>query len=405
MRILLINNFFRPVGGVERVFFAERALLQQHGHDVIDFSTLHTENFASPYEKYFVSGVDFQKSGNIFKKIGRLIHSREVAKKLSALIAETRPDVAHIHGMFDLLGPTVAHTLRAARVPMVFTAHAYKLVCPNGRLFSRDAIDESCRRNLFNDVLHASVQNSFVKSFAGAFALWLNQRRGTFHLFDRIVSPSMFLIQKHVEFGFDAAHFLQVPNPIEVTKFELHDGEGRYVLCVARLVPEKGIRVLLDAAHRLPHIPIKIIGDGPERDALQQYAVQLNLKNVIFEGAQSAAEVSTYLRDAAAVVVPSVCYETDPYSVLEAQACGRVVVAAYTGGISEQIRDGETGFLVERGNAEALATTLERVWQMSPSERAAIGRRARGFVDTVRNPELYYEGLMDLFGGLKNGSN
>lgn len=402
MRILLINNFFRDVGGVERVFFIERALLQQHGHEVIDFSTQHPDNHASPYEKYFVSGVDFQSGGNLLKKMGRLMYSREVAQKLSQLIFDTRPDVVHIHGIFDLLGPTVVHTVHKHNIPMVFTAHAYKLICPSGRLFSHGDIDEHCQRNIWNDVLHRAVQNSFVKSFGGALALWVNKQRGTFELFDRIISPSMFLIHKHSEFGWNSKQFIHIPNPVDVTEFPIADGAGSYMVCVARLVEEKGIDVLLKAAIETPDIAIKLIGDGPLREQLQQFVRENNIHNVSFEGKRTPQEVRDYVRAACAVIVPSTCYENDPYAVLEAQAMAQVVIASYTGGIPEQIRHGETGFLVERGNASALAATMREVWEMKLSDRRAVGKRARGFVDTIRLPELYYEGVLDVVGGIKN---
>lgn len=402
MRILLINNFFRDVGGVERVFFAERALLRAHGHEVIDFSTQHEANHPSYYADYFVSGVDFQSRGDVAKKIGRLFCSHEVSSRLTQLIRDTRPDVAHIHGMFDLLGPSVAHTLARHGVPIVFTTHAYKLICPSGRLCTRGEIDETCRDTMWRDVFGRAVQDSVAKSFVGALALRVNQLRGTFRLFDHIIAPSQFLIRKHAEFGFDTSRFVHLPNPIDVTAVAARSNTpGRYMLCASRLVLEKGIDLVLDAASMLRDIPIKIVGDGPDRTRLQARAATMKLAHVSFEGHVAPGDVDAYVQDAAAVVVPSVCYETDPYSVLEGQAAGRVVIGAYTGGIPEQIQDGETGFLFERGNAAALADVMRRVWNMDASERRAIGVRARAFVDTIRNPELYYEGLMDVVGSVK----
>lgn len=401
MRILLINNFFRDVGGVERVFFIERELLANHGHTVIDFSTMHDANHPSEYARYFVSDVNFHERGNVFEKAARFFYSREVARALDRLITETQPEVAHIHGIFDVLGPTVLHVLKKRGVPIVFTAHAYKLVCPSGRLFSNGATDESCKQNILNDVFHRSVQHSFIKSLWGALALWWHKKRRTFDLFDRIISPSMFLIHKHVEFGWNADRFVHIPNPIDVTKFSVAASSGSYIVFVGRLVEEKGVDVLLQAMARLPDIQCKIVGDGPAREALEAFVLENKILNVSFEGHQSARGVATYVADARAVVVPSVCYETDPYSVLEAQAAGKVVIASYTGGIPEQIRNRETGFLFERGNVEALAATIRDVWSMELIKRAEIGKRARGFVDTIRNPELYYEAVLDVLGGLK----
>lgn len=396
MRILLINNFFRDVGGVERVFFAERELLTQHGHTVIDFSTAHPENHSSPYTQYFVSSVDFHTSGNSFKKAARFFYSREVAKKLHRLISETNPEVAHIQGMFDVLGPTVLHVLKKRGIRVVFTAHAYKLVCPSGKLFSHGHIDESCQRNILNDVIHSTIQNSFIKSLWGTCALWWN--RSAFANIDRIISPSLFLIHKHTEFGWNADRFVHIPNPIDVTKYFVAKSTDAYILFVGRLVEEKGVDVLLRAAEQLPEIEFKIVGDGPAHESLKNFVREHQLKNISFEGRCSPRDVEMYVANALAIVVPSVCYETDPFAVLEAQAQGKVVIASYTGGIPEQIRSGETGFLFERGNAAALQEVIVRVASMTAAERAGIGKQARAFVDTIRNPELYYEALLDVLG-------
>ncbi|MCX6780789.1 MAG: glycosyltransferase [Candidatus Magasanikbacteria bacterium] len=400
MRILLINNFFRDVGGVERVFFIERDLLHTHGHEVIDFSTEHPANYPSSYSKFFVSGVDFYAPGHLLKKAARFFYSFEVARKLNALIDETKPEVAHIQGIFDALGPTVVSVLRRRKIPIVFTTHAYKLVCPNGRLFAHGHVDDLCKKNILNDVFGATVQNSFVKSLWAALALASNRARGIFSAFDRIISPSMFLIHQHTEFGWPAEKFLHVPNPIDITKFSVQPSEDSYMLFVGRLVEEKGVEMLVEAARELPNIPLKIIGDGPLMQKLLERVREIGAINISFEGAQSPENVRAYFKNAAAVIVSSICYENDPYSVLEAQASGKVVIAAYSGGIPEQIREGETGFLFERGNVVGLAAAMRHIWGLKPQERAKIGLQARAFVDTVRDPELYYEVLTGILGCL-----
>jgi glycosyltransferase involved in cell wall biosynthesis len=194
---------------------------------------------------------------------------------------------------------------------------------------------------------------------------------------------------------------VHIPNPIDITKFAVASSTDAYFLFVGRLVEEKGVEVFLRAAERLPQFQFKIVGDGPSRDSLQKMVHDKKLTNVSFEGFHPPRDVVPYVANAMAVVVPSVCYETDPYSVLEAQAQGKVVIASYTGGIPEQIRSGETGFLFERGNAEALADVMEKVAGMSAIERKNIGKQARGFVDTIRTPELFYEALMDVLGAKK----
>lgn len=398
MRILLINNFFRDVGGIERVFFDEREMLVTHGHTVIDFSTHHVDNHPSPYAEFFVSSVDFQRRGNFFKKAARFFYSREVDKKLSALIKKTQPHVVHIHGIFDVLGPSVLWVLRRHNIKIIFTAHAYKLICPNWKLFVRGKIDEGCKKNPFHDAWNCSIQNSFIKSFGAAAAWWWHEKIGTFTLIHRIISPSQFLIDKHVEFGWPRETFVHIPNPFDAMRVVPAHGDEKFILFVGRLVPEKGVDMMIQAAAHIPEIPFIVIGDGPDRDALMQLAREKNVSNISFVGKKSPRDVLEYTKNALAVVVPSVWYENDSISVIQTQALAKIVIASYIGGIPEQIRHGVTGFLYEAGNPDALAKTILHVCALSPEERHRLGVRARGMVDTVRAPELYYDALMAVLG-------
>jgi glycosyltransferase involved in cell wall biosynthesis len=397
MRILLINNFFHGVGGVERVFFLERELLRQHGHTVIDFSTRDPQNEPSEYAEFFVRSVDFHAPGNIIEKAARFFWSPEVDQALSALIEKTKPDVAHVHGCFDVLGPTVLRVLARHGVRIVFTAHAYKLVCPNWKLFAHGHVHELCGASpLFalNDVVDRTIQNSFLKSAWGVAGWMAHRAAGTFAKIDCVISPSQFLIEKHLARGWAAKKFVHIPNPVAVNEFEKAPAEGNYFLFVGRLVEEKGVAVLLRAAARLPQVQFQIIGDGPCSETLRVGAPP----NVAFLGRKNPEDVAEYMRGALGVVVPSVWYENDSLSVLEAQAMGKIVVASHIGGIPEQIIHGETGFLCEPGNDALLAEALEQIIAAGPAARARIGAHARAVVHMVRDPELYYEQLMGVLG-------
>jgi glycosyltransferase involved in cell wall biosynthesis len=127
----------------------------------------------------------------------------------------------------------------------------------------------------------------------------------------------------------------------------------RYALIVSALVPYKRIEVAIDASVRA-RIPLKIVGDGPERPALQRRAAQ----GVEFLGRLSDAEVRDLYRRAAMVLLPG---EEDFGIVpVEAQACGRPVVALGRGGAVETIVPGVTGLLVEESTGEAFASTMHQ---------------------------------------------
>ena len=100
MKILMVNKFFYIKGGSETYYFSLKKLLEENGHEVIDFSMKDEKNFESKYADFFVDGVDYNKKQSIFSKIKagmKIIYSLEAKKKIEKLIKETKPDIAHLH--------------------------------------------------------------------------------------------------------------------------------------------------------------------------------------------------------------------------------------------------------------------------------------------------------------------
>jgi glycosyltransferase involved in cell wall biosynthesis len=148
---------------------------------------------------------------------------------------------------------------------------------------------------------------------------------------------------------------------------------GAFALIVSALVPYKRIDVAIDAC-RLAGVPLKIVGRGPSREELERRA--RGTTGIEFLGYVSDADVRALYRQAAAVLLPG---EEDFGIVpLEAQACGRPVVAYARGGALETIVAGETGALVDEQTpaafADALRDTIAR--RLDP---AAIRRHAEQF--------------------------
>jgi glycosyltransferase involved in cell wall biosynthesis len=125
-----------------------------------------------------------------------------------------------------------------------------------------------------------------------------------------------------------------------------------YALVVSALVPYKRLDLAIDAC-RLARMPLTIVGSGPERAALERLA---GASDVRFLGRQTDEEVRTLYRRAAVVILPG---EEDFGIVpVEAQACGRPVVAYARGGALETVVSGETGVLVNEATPEAFAAGI-----------------------------------------------
>lgn len=151
---------------------------------------------------------------------------------------------------------------------------------------------------------------------------------------------------------------------------------------VGRLVPQKGVDLLLHAAARLSDASVLIVGGGPMRQALQELAVALGIAGrVRFVPAVPVAEVPAYLRAMDVLVLPS---RTTPnwkeqfgHVLIEAMACQVPVVGSDSGAIPEVI--GPAGLIFPEGDAAALAQALEQL-RAGPSLREQLGKAGRARV-------------------------
>jgi glycosyltransferase involved in cell wall biosynthesis len=143
--------------------------------------------------------------------------------------------------------------------------------------------------------------------------------------------------------------------------------EPGLVVCIGRLADKKGVDVLVDAIARVPGAKAEVIGDGPDRQALEDRARRLGLADrVRFSGRQPKGDVLRALGRAEAVAIPSKVgaggdMEGTPVVLCEAMAAGAPVVASDLGGLGECVVDGKTGLLVPPGDVGALAAALRKV--------------------------------------------
>jgi len=172
------------------------------------------------------------------------------------------------------------------------------------------------------------------------------------------------------------------PSEIDQTLREKYaDPSEKIVLYVGRLVPEKGVNVLLGAIPRIlaAHQNTKfiIVGEGYSREMLSSLSKSLGVDHkVFFTGYVSDDEVKGLLRLADVQVIPSI-YEPFGIVCLEAMASGIPVVASDTGGLSEIVEDGVTGLKVPSNNSDAMAHAVNRLLSDS-ALRGSMSKMARG---------------------------
>lgn len=400
MRILLINKFFFLKGGAETLFFKMAKLLRENGHEVLFFSMEHPQNYKSPYSKYFVSHVDFEKPKNIVRKIfivERVLYALEARIKIAKLIKLEKPDIAHLHNVYHHISPSILHVIKRYNIPVVLTLHDYKMVCPVYTLLDRRGnICEKCKDGRYYwCLLKKCNKGSFIRSLLNVIEMYLHHKiLCLFDLVDLFISPSRFLKEKFNELGFQK-EIVHLPNFIEANEYTpSFFSQDDSVVYFGRLSREKGLFTLISAMKGLD-IKCKIIGDGPLRAKIIEKINKEKLNNFIFYGYLSGEELKNEIKKSAIAILPSEWYENFPYMILEAFALGKPVIGSKIGGIPELVIDDQTGLTFPPKNWSELRRKVLSMFK-NREKIFEMGRNGRKLVEQL-NPYEYYKKLINIY--------
>ncbi len=399
MRVLQINKFLYPRGGAERYMFDVARALARRRHEVVFFAAAHPDNRPSPYSRFFPPYTEFGEGRARLGDAPAAIWSRRAAGNLKALLAEVKPDVAHLHNVAYHLTPAIIPVLARAGVPTVMHLWDYNLVCPNHYCYSDDEPCFRCvERKFLACVARRCVKGRFGASFVGYAAHLVARRTKVYHKVGRLICSARYMRELVLRAGYAEDQVLLFPPSYDV-KVTTESRRGDYFLYAGRLAPEKGVDVLIAAVgHAGPKVRLKVAGVGPAAENLRDLAARYAAGKVEFLGFQGGRDLAALMAGARAVVVPSLWPENTPAVVLEAYGAAAPVVASRVGGVPEMVGDGAEGVLFDAGDVHGLAAVLNRLAGDARLARkmGAAGRRrlARDFsfaAQVDRLLEIYRE--------------
>ena len=410
MRLVGVHRLHHRKGGAEGVHLDHLALFRERGWDCAEFAMDHPDNEKSDWRDYFPATFEPPSGLGGIVALPRFFHSSEAREKFTRLLDDFKPDIIHAHGIYHHLTNAILKPARERNIPIVYTLHDYKLICPAYHFYTeRMGVCEQCSggkqwKCLVNRCTHGSLAMDALYALDG-FVQW---HSGTLRdAVSRFVGPCRFIVDKFAEHGFAQEKLRFVPNFFESTDdtpadpaeiAALKEKFGRYIVFFGRLSAEKGVDLLIDAA-AAASAPLVIVGDGPKRAELEAQAAQRGGKT-LFTGHLTGARLWAHVEAATAMALPSVWYEIAPKSILEAQARGKPVIATTIGGLPEMVEDGATGFLAKPSDLASLTDCVRRLYAMDDAGVARMGALARERALTNFTRERYYRDMTAIYAEL-----
>lgn len=349
MRILILHNFYQHLGGEDIVVQQEADELSKRGHQVI----IITQKNA--------------KSINGLIQYGMYPYNIVVANKLINRIKKFSPEIIHIHNLHYAIGPLVIRKLKKKGYPVVMTLHNFRLICPSATLFYRGSLfTKSITENFpWSAVKEKVLENSFIKTFITAFTYWSHRKLGTWYSIDKYFTFSDFSknIFCNSTLNLSPEKLIIKPNFTNAIARRGKTFSNNFIY-VGRLSTEKGIIPLLQAISKTTYT-LKIFGSGPLEKQVKEFAKQYS--NIQYLGFQNKEILTQEIRNANALIVPSVCYEGMPMNIIEAFAIGTPVLCSNIGILEQMVVPLRTGLHFDPNSIQSIINCLQE-WTMLDKE-------------------------------------
>ena len=375
MNILFVHNAYQNFGGEDAVVEMEIALLRSHGHAV----------------RLYQRHNDELQALSAATAAASALWSRRTAREVDAVCTDFLPDLIHVHNTFPLISPSIYWTAARKRIAVVQTLHNFRLLCAQGTFLRQGTVCEDCLgRSPWRAVVRKCYRESVPQSAVLAGMLSAHRLAGTYRTrITRYIALSAFSRARFIAGGLPAQRLRIKPNFVDGT---LLPGRGQRGggLFVGRLSNEKGIGTLLGAVRQGGAARIEAIGAGP-----LQAAVERELGDS-YLGFRARAEIMQKMRSASFLIVPSMCLEQLPTTILEAFASGLPVIASRLGALPNIVEDGVTGLLFNPGDEVDLAKKI--AWADAHGEQMQqMGRAARAEYEAKYTPSINYQMLIDIY--------
>jgi glycosyltransferase involved in cell wall biosynthesis len=391
--ILSINQKYEINGGSDRYYFNLNELLRNKGHNLLEFAASGKNDSESAYSNYFPKAIEFKTSNP--SSILPYLYNRQAKYALRKFLEQNiQPDVAHLQIYYGHLSSSILTELHSKGIPIIQTLHEYKFSCPVYTHISGDTICEKCLDGTsMNVIINKCKNDSYAQSTIRYLESRISRLLGDISKIDMFLCVSKFQKSLMQRVGIPEHKLKVLYNFVDLPENKNTTPHKNYFLYFGRIEKLKGIHTAIKAFQKFPNNDFKIVGVGPYTADLQKLVATLPIQNVEFLGFKSGDDLWDLVASSRAVLVPSEWYENCSMTVLESKALGRPVIASAIGGITEQIVDGENGFLHAPNEPSSISRAIERLLALTDSEYASMCQASRTDLTNRYSADLHYKKL------------
>lgn len=358
--VVIVNDFAHADGGAGKVAI-DVAFALSDTFNVYFFTSVKPidNRFENSNIKLICVGKpDILTDSNRWRAITKGLFDSNIKKQFQAVLANLNPNetIVHVHTWTKALTSAVFCVTAKMDFHLVLTLHDFFVSCPNGGFFNyyEKKICElrslSCRC-IFTDcdarsypqkiwrILRLLTQNHF---------LWKNKKLTLLYISDICKNMLISYIPSNV-------NMVYLPDPVDLaSQGSVTIVDNEYYLYLGRLSPEKGIVLFCDAISELG-LKGLVVGDGYLRKELEKKYPQIQ-----FVGWASGEKKERCMKSAKALVFPSFWAETYGLVIAEAKSYGIPCIVPNKCAASEQIEDGQNGYIFETGNLNSLKSAIKK---------------------------------------------
>lgn len=374
----MVHNFYQIGGGEHTVFENEKRLLQEHVHDLIEYTRDNTELNHSLLKKLLLP----------FTVVFSLRTYREVKR----IIRAEKIDLVHCHNTFMLISPSIYYAARKCGIPVVQTVHNFRLICANAVL-SRDGkpCEDCLQHGLRCALKHQCYRKSRLQTLMLVNMLWVHRLLGTYRKIRYIFLTDFNRVKFRGLLGEWLDCQFTKPNFEYIDTDSLNGIRENTFVYIGRLEPDKGIDFLLKAWKEEKERDLYIFGNGMLQETVEKACREND--RLHFMGFQPREIVLEYLRKAKAMLFPTDLYEGFPMTIIEAFATGTPVVCSNIGNGADIVQKHNAGVAYAVRDAESFRNAVEKV----EAGFEIFSRNARDAYLEHYTPEANYRMLKSIY--------